>query len=182
MNDLQRVLGLLGIKFIRFCVKLFGKTVFIEDVPWLVGPIGQSDEIGKTPYNIIAKQENLSIENDIEGGLIRDFNKLNGPNFKVKKCDPKVRHFYEKTAQYELDVWSETRFPGRLFLWLLVSTVSRYMNQLNFPVFGLEMSKGMSSKILSLKNKKVQRNIIISIGTLKNKMATVVLNVRALLL
>jgi len=35
--------------------------------------------------------------------------------------------------------------------------------------------------MLSLKNKKVQRNIIISIGTLKNKMATVVLNVRVLL-
>ena len=153
MNKLQKFLGFLGIKLIRFWVKLFGKTIFIKDVPWLVGPIGQSDEIGKKPYKIIAQEENLSIENDPKGGLIRDFNKLDGPSFNVEKCDPQVRHFYENTAQYELDVWSETRFPGRLFLWLLVSTVSRYMNQLNFPVFGLDLSRGMSSEILSLKDK-----------------------------
>lgn len=153
MNQLQKFFGFLGIKFIRFWVKLFGKTVLTQDAHWLVGPIGQHDKIGKTPYEALAEQENLTIENDEEGGLVRDFNLLNGPSFNAEKCDPNVRHFYENTAKYELDVWSETRFPGRLFLWLLVSTVSRYMNQLNFPVFGLDLSKGMSSQILSLKNK-----------------------------
>lgn len=153
MNKLQKLLGFIGIKFIRFWVKFFGKTILIKDAPWLVGPIGRENEIGEKPYKVIAQQENLSIENDPEGGLVKDFNKLDGPSFNVEKCDSNVRHFYENTAHYDLDVWSETRFPGRLFLWLLVSTVSRYMNQLNFPVFGLDMSKGMSSEILSLKNK-----------------------------
>jgi len=60
--------------------------------------------------------------------------------------------FYEHTSLFELDTWSETRFPARLFLWLIVSTVSRHMNQLNFPVFGLETSRGMTSEILPLRD------------------------------
>ena len=43
-----------------------------------------------------------------------------------------VRRFYEETSRYHLEVWSHAPFPARLFLWLLVSTVSRTMNQLNF--------------------------------------------------
>ena len=56
------------------------------------------------------------------------------------------------TSRYDLDVWSESPFPGRLFLWLIVSTVSRTMNQLNFPVFGLDMSRGMTSEVWPLRD------------------------------
>lgn len=152
MNKFQKLLGFIGIRFIRLWVKTFGRTVRLEDVPWLIGPIGPEGKIGDKPYEIIAQQENLSIENDPNGALIQDFEQLQAPHFHAESCDHKVRHFYENTAKYDLDAWSETRFPGRLFLWLIVTTVSRYMNQLNFPVFGLEMSKGMRSEILSLKN------------------------------
>jgi len=114
--------------------------------------MGPEGEIGDRPYHIIAEQERLTIEEDPNGALVQDFQQLKSPAFDPANCDPNVRHFYEHTAQYELDVWSETRFPGRLFLWIIVSTISRYMNQLNFPVFGLEMSQGMSSQILTLKN------------------------------
>lgn len=154
MNTVQKQLGIFGVKLIKFWVRLFGKTVMVEDVPWLSGPIGPDGEIGKKPYETLAQQENLTIENDIEGSLVTNLDLLASPDFDVSKCDPNVRHFYENTAKYDMEVWSETRFPGRLLLWLLVSTVSRYMNQLNFPVFGLDMSKGMSSEIISLKNAK----------------------------
>lgn len=153
MQRIQRLLGFVGIKIIRTWVRLLGKTIYKDQASWLVGPIGPDGEIADKPYEILAKEANLTIENDPEGALVKDFGALRGPEFDLDACDPKVRHFYENTAQYKLDVWSETRFPGRFFLWLLVSTVSRYMNQLNFPVFGLEMSKGMTSEILSLKNK-----------------------------
>lgn len=152
MQKIQQLLGFLGIKFIRIWVRFFGKTVKKEDVPWLLGPIGPEGEIGDKPYEMVAQQEGLSIHQDETAALVPNFDLLDGPSFNVKNVDPNVRHFYENTAKYELDVWSETRFPGRLFLWLIVSTVSRYMNQLNFPVFGLELSRGMTSEVLALKN------------------------------
>ena len=153
MTTFQQLLGRISIRFIRLWVRLFGKTVRTDNAAWLKGPVGPDGVIADEPYKLVAEKENLTIENDPDGALVHDFDLLNGPGFDVSQCDPNVRHFYEHSAKYQFDVWSETRFPGRLFLWMLVSTVSRYMNQLNFPVFGLEMSRGMTSEILSLKNR-----------------------------
>jgi hypothetical protein len=153
-TGIQLLLGVTGIAVIRLYLRVFGRTVRKADVPWLLGPLGPDGEIGDRPYHIVAEQEGLTIERDAaDAGLIPDFSVLNSPGFDTSKTAPAVRHFYEHTARYDLDVWSETRFPGRLFLWLIVSTVSRYMNQLNFPILGLETSRGMTSEVVPLRNR-----------------------------
>ena len=152
-NRIQLLLGAAGMRLIRLYLRLFGRTVRKADVPWLLGPIGPEGQIGDRPYHLVAEREGLTIDRGAaDAGLVPDFDALAGPGFDVAKTDAQVRRFYEHTARYELDVWSETRFPGRLFLWLIVATVSRYMNQLNFPVFGLETSKGMTSEVLPLRD------------------------------
>lgn len=145
--------GSIGAAFIRGYLRVFGRTVRKADVPWLLGPIGPEGEIGDRPYHMVAESEGLTIDHTApDAGLLPDFDVLSGGPFRSADTHPAVRHFYEHTSHYDLDVWSETRFPGRLFLWLLVSTVSRYMNQLNFPVFGLETSRGMTSEVLPLRD------------------------------
>lgn len=152
-GPLQLLLGRLGMFAIRIYLRLFGRTVRKADLPWLAGPIGPSGPIGDRPYQLVAEREGLTVDLAAhDAGLIPDFDVLAGPAFDPAKTDPAVRHFYEHTARYDLDVWSETRFPGRLFLWLIVSTVSRSMNQLNFPIFGLETSRGMTSEVLPLRD------------------------------
>lgn len=152
-HRLQLFLGAIAVAAIRFYMRLAGKTVRKVDVPWLSGPIGPDNEIGDRVYDMVAEREGLTIDrNAPSAGLVPDFHVLTGPQFDVDKVDPAVRRFYEDTARYDLDVWSETQFPGRLFLWLIVSTASRYMNQLNFPVFGLETSRGMTSEVLPLRD------------------------------
>ena len=149
----QTLLGRIGAVVIRAYLRLFGRMVRKADVPWLAGPIGREGEIAEGPYRAVADREGLTLdENSTDAGLLPDFDVLAGPDFDPAKTHPDVRHFYERTANYDLDVWSETRFPGRLFLWLIVSTVSRSMNQLNFPVFGLETSRGMTSEVLPLRD------------------------------
>jgi hypothetical protein len=64
--------------------------------------------------------------------------------------DPRVRHFYEHAAAYNLEVWSEAYLVGRFFLWLLVEFLSTRMDQLNFPLSSLEVAKGMSSEVVQL--------------------------------
>lgn len=153
IHPLPALLGAIGAAVIRLYLRLFGRTVRKADVPWLLGPIGPEGEVGERPYHMVAEREGLTIDRAAgDAGLLPDFNVLAGGVFDPAKTHPAVRHFYEHTSAYELDVWSETRFPGRLFLWLIVSTVSRYMNQLNFPVFGLETSRGMTSEVLPLRD------------------------------
>jgi hypothetical protein len=153
-SRLQLLLGATGVRAIQYYLRVFGRTVRKADVPWLLGPIGCDGEIGDGPYQDVAAREGLTVVRDaIDAGLVQDFNVLAGPDFDPAGTVPEVRRFYEETARYDLDVWSESRFPGRFFLWLIVSTVSRYMNQLNFPVFGLETSRGMTSEVLPLRDR-----------------------------
>jgi hypothetical protein len=126
-----------------------------RDVPWLIGPIGPGDgEIGERPYEIVAEREGLTIDRSRDDvGLVSDMQVLASKDFDIDRVDPEVRRFYEQTGRYDLDVWNESPFPGRLFLWLIVSTVSRTMNQLNFPVFGLDLSRGMTSEVIPLRDR-----------------------------
>lgn len=52
-----------------------------------------------------------------------------------------------------MDVWSDTFFPGNIGLWLLVTTISRKVDQLNFPLHALAAAKGIDSEIVHLKTR-----------------------------
>ncbi len=154
LGAFQSFLGAIGAAFIRLVVRLFGRTVDVAQMPWLAGPIGPSDgAIGDRPYALVAEREKLRVDRSPEcAGLVPDFDVLQGSSFDVAACDREVRRFYEETSRYQLDVWSHAPFPGRLFLWLIVSTVSRTMNQLNFPVTAMELARGMTSEVIPMKN------------------------------
>jgi hypothetical protein len=166
LGVIQAALGAFGAALIRLWLRLFGRTVDLADVPWLAGPIGPGDgAIGDRPYELVAAQRNLTVDRKPErAGLVPDFDVLGGPLFDVARVDPAVRHFYEATSRYHLEVWSHAPFPGRLFLWLLVSTVSRTMNQLNFPVTGMELARGMTSEVIPLRN---ERGEVVTTGWLR---------------
>jgi len=141
-----------GAAFIYLLLRLFGKTVTEAEVPWLLGPTG-GEYIGDKPYEEWAKREGLTVERQAQtGGLIASFDSLSSASFDAARVDPRVRHFYEHTARYRMDVWAESSFPANIGLWLLVTTISRKVNQLNFPLRVLETAKGMTSEIVLLKD------------------------------
>ena len=141
----------IGCQIIYLLIAIFGKrTGFVEN-PWLAGPLG-SDYIGDSPYEEVAAAEGLKLErNACQGGLIPDFDALRSSSFDPTAIHPAIRDFYEQTAQHRIDVWPHTYFPANLALWLLVTTISRKVNQLNFPTNALDMAMGMSSEIVLLK-------------------------------
>src|SRR5262249_44202799 len=55
-------------------------------------------------------------------------------------------NFYEQTAAYKLDAWSEWCGFFRPFGWLLAVLFSRRLQQLNVPLSGLDTSRGLSSE------------------------------------
>lgn len=152
-NALRAVFGTLGAWFIYFLIWLFGRRVRMADEPWLAGPLG-GRYIGDRPYEACAEQEGLELERDAtRGGLVPDFSALAGPSFDPSRVDAGVRAFYEHTAEHRMDVWSRTYFPANVALWLLVSAISRRVNQLNFPLHAIEAAKGMLSEIVLLRRR-----------------------------
>ncbi|HME12835.1 MAG TPA: hypothetical protein VKF79_08245 [Candidatus Acidoferrum sp.] len=157
---LSRPTGFLGVIYavvsffleegINAWVHLTGKRVRHGEQPWLDAPLGEKGRIGTAIYDRIAQAEHLESRFPPDAGLIPDFNALRGPTFDPSAIHPEIRHFYEHAAQYHLDVWTEVSLTGRFFLWLLVEFISRRMDQLNFPISSLEVSRGMSSQIVQL--------------------------------
>ena len=150
MGPIRSIVATIGAHFIYFLVWLFGRRTSFREAPWLRGPLG-SEYIGDQPYEECARDEGLLVErNSQEGGLIDDFGRMRGKSFDPSQIHEQVRHFYENTARYRMDVWAQSYFPSNIALWLLVSTISRKVNQLNFPVRALDTAKGMTSEIVLL--------------------------------
>ncbi|HET6929709.1 MAG TPA: hypothetical protein VFI45_05265 [Candidatus Acidoferrum sp.] len=148
---LYSVLGLLLQVCIEWLVRLTGKRIRKTESPWLDCVLGKPGVIGTGVYQRIAQEEKLEIGQPPDAGLIPSFESLRGPSFDPDRVDPRIRHFYEHTALYKLEVWSEVYFAGKFVLWLLVEFISRRMDQLNFPISSLEVAKGMTSEVVQLR-------------------------------
>jgi hypothetical protein len=157
---LYEAVGYLTETGIRIWLRLFGKKVGKADVPWLHSPVGPGGRIGKEFYHLLAERESLKVRQpQPDAGLVADFDALKGPHFDPTGVKPEIRHFYEHTALYRLDTWTEATLATRFFLWFLVTFVSRRMGQLNFPISSLETSRGMTSEIVQLADPMTGRHV-----------------------
>jgi len=139
-------------KCIEWLVVVTGRRTSKAEAPWLDCVIGREGQVFTSIYQQIAKDERLELTWPEGAGLIPDFSALNGPGFQADAVNPSIRHFYEHTAEYHLEVWSEVYFAGKFVLWLLVEFISRQMDQLNFPISSLEVAKGMTSEVAQLRD------------------------------
>jgi hypothetical protein len=145
------VLGLLLQVCIEWLVRLTGKRIRKDEAPWLDCVLGKPGVIGTGVYQRIAEERKLDVSQPPDAGMVPCFEELRGPSFDPERVDPRIRHFYEHTALYKLEVWSEVYFAGKFVLWMLVEFISRRMDQLNFPISSLEVAKGMTSEIVQLR-------------------------------
>jgi hypothetical protein len=147
---LTEAIGRVTAASIRRWVRMTGKRVAKRDAPWLDCPAGPRGRIGAEFYTRLAERENLTIQPAPDAGLLPRFDALRGPDFDPDRVRPEIRDFYEHTACYRLEAWSEAALSTRFFLWGLTTFVSRRMDQLNFPVSSLELAGGMTSDILPM--------------------------------
>jgi hypothetical protein len=150
MNRIQEILGHLLLRVIDVWLYVCGRKVRRDDVAWLVCPTGPADRIGERWYWQLAEKEHLAIRMSPDCGLVTDFADLHGPSFDPAAVRAEIREFYEHTARFSLEAWSEVTLAMRLFLWTLVTFASRRMQQLNFPVSSMELATGMSSEVIEL--------------------------------
>lgn len=153
VNWLQVVVGAIGAQLIYALIWLFGRTHRRADIAWIEGPLGER-VIGDAAFRETAMREDLTIERTArDGGLIPDFEALRSERFDPSQTHPLVRDFYEHTTAFAMDVWSRTYFPASVALWLLVTTISRQVDQLNFPLSPLDTAHGITSEIILLRRR-----------------------------
>ena len=132
-------------------VRLTGRRVDLSAAPWLDGPAGSTRRIGPGFLNEWAAARGLEVERFTTGaGLLPSFAALAGPGFDPAAVDPAVAAFYERTAGYEIDVWSEWSGLFQPFGFLVAALFSRRLEQLNLPLSPLDASRGMTSEIVRL--------------------------------
>ena len=129
-------------------VKATGKAILLQSSPWLNGPVAKATGVGARFFDDFAAESGLLLSPGT--GLIRDFLALGGTTFRAESVAPEVRDFYEQTANYELDAWSEWCGPFKPFGRLLASLFSHRLQQLNVPLSGLDTSRGVTSRIVDL--------------------------------
>jgi hypothetical protein len=147
----RRVIAAIGAWIIYRLIWIFGRTYRRADIPWLLGPLG-GPTIGDATYDEVAQREGLSIERRAKAcGLVPSFHQLDGEGFAAGDVHAAIRDFYEHTSEFAMDVWTRTYFPANLALALLVTTISRQVNQLNFPLSPLDTAHGMTSEVIALR-------------------------------
>ncbi len=153
MQLIRRIVGTIGAWIIYTSIWIFGRTRRWTDMAWLAGPLGGAT-IGDAPYRETAEHEGLTVERRArDGGLIPDFAALARDGLDPARAHPLVREFYEHTTRFAMDVWSKSYFPLSIGLWLLVTTISREVDQLNFPLSPLDTARGITSEIILLRRR-----------------------------
>ncbi len=139
-----------------------GRCVDLATDPWLAGPVGQTRGVGLDYFDKWAAAENLTVTRHRSGkGLLPSFAALSGPDFDSSAVAPEVAEFYERAADFEMDVWSEWSGLFRPFGFLVAAMFSRRLEQLNLPLSSLDTSWGMTSEVVQVaepSSRKVRAN------------------------
>jgi len=131
-------------------VKATGCNISLAEQSWLDGPAGDSRLIGKNFFVDYARENHLELVREGTRGLIRDLQELCLDN--LSAIAPAVRHFYERTSEYEMDAWCEWRGLFKPFGRALAVLFSRRLQQLNVPLSSLDSSKGMTSVVVQMRD------------------------------
>jgi hypothetical protein len=136
---------------IQRLVAATGRRLRVGDAPWLDGPLGGSGAVGPAVYERVAADAGLVMDVNPPGaGLLERFDALAGPECDPAAVHPAIRGFYERTGEFEMDVWVEWSGLMGAGARLLVALVSPRMQQLNLPLTSLQASRGMTSDIVRL--------------------------------
>ncbi len=130
-------------------VEVTGRFIDLGEETWISGPIGKTSGIGSDYFHELARTEGLELESSRpSAGLVQGLSSLfSNENASVQAG---VVSFYEKTSDFEIDVWSEWASAFKPFGHLLALVFSRRLQQLNVPLSPLDTRLGMTSEILQL--------------------------------
>lgn len=82
-----------------------------------------------------------------DDGLLASMHVLDGPGFSADALAPQVRAFYEDTAAWRMETWSQWQAPFAVGGALIRSLYGRRVQQLALPIEPLEVARGIESRV-----------------------------------
>jgi len=131
-------------------VRATGRTVHLDDCPWLDVPAGDPVRIGDEWLSREATR--LRANTREGGGLLGSLSDLAGDGFDPAQLHPTIVDFYEHTTDWQLDVWSQWCPAALPFGWLLSLVFARRLQQLALPLRPLDVAHGMESRVVALRD------------------------------
>ena len=138
-------------------VRATGTAVSLAEHPWLEGPVGDVDVIGVGFFERLAQRRGWTVVESGTRGLLESFSCLSGPSCNAAAVHPQVACFYERTSEYDFDVWSEWSGTFKPFGSALAAIFSQRLQQLNVPLSALDTKLGMVSRVMQLVDADGQR-------------------------
>lgn len=129
-----------------------GRPVDLEgEHAWLDAPMHAGPVIGDAWLADAAASYGGSIVDGDEGaGLLADMAALDGPGFQAADLRPEVRHFYEHTARWRMEVWTQWAPVFQPGGELVSRMFGRRVQQLALPTRPLDVAHGMDSRVTVL--------------------------------
>ena len=113
---------------------------------WLRSHHNERGEVGDDWLHTLERHGLVRPHSD-EHGLLERMDLLDGPDFDAAGVHPLVRDFYEHTASWRMEVWSQWNpvfAPGGA---LVTRLFGRRIQQLALPISPMSVSRGMTSAV-----------------------------------
>jgi hypothetical protein len=107
-------------------VQATGQEVDLHEHRWLAGPTGDVTVVADDWLGREAHRLNGSLVEG--GGLLPDFSALSGDDFNPSGLAQPIIDFYERTAEWRLEVWSQWCGAAWPFGWLISALFARRLN------------------------------------------------------
>lgn len=125
------------------------RRVDLRDHPWLEGPASDPRVIGREWIEGEARRLGGRVaERDESAGPLPSMKALAGEGFDPSRLRPEIADFYERTARWRLEVWSQWSPGAWPFGWALTTIFARRLQQLSLPLRPLDAALGMDSEVV----------------------------------
>jgi hypothetical protein len=115
---------------------------------WLSAPMHNGQTIGDSWLQAAAANHEGTLRDNVPGaGLLADMAQLDGPGFKAADLRPEIRHFYEHTSDWRMEVWTQWNPVFQPGGELISRLFGRRIQQLALPTRPLEVAYGMDSRV-----------------------------------
>jgi hypothetical protein len=166
MNWLMPRLDLATRKFWR----LTGRPVDLDGAEmWLDAPMHSGQTIGDEWLEAAARTHRGTVREHSEGaGLLATMADLDGPGFRAADLRPEIRDFYEHTADWRMEVWTQWNpflQPGGE---LISRLFGRRVQQLALPTRPLDVALGMDSRVAIIEGQDGDQRAAAWIRTLRS--------------
>ena len=91
-----------------------------------------------------------SVTEPAPGGLLADMSDLDGPDFQAADLRPEIRDFYEHTARWRMEVWTQWNPVFQPGGELISRLFGRRVQQLALPTRPLVVAHGMDSRVVAI--------------------------------